>query len=93
MLTRSFDWLFRNRSTGAITIAQFPNVPLAVFLVAAGVRWLFHPTGALGTVVAIAAAAGLIVWAVLEVARGVNPWRRILGGTVLGFVILSRLLA
>ena len=38
-------------ATGRITIAQVPNAPLVVFLVAAGVRWLFHPSGAVGTVV------------------------------------------
>ena len=33
-------WLFRNRRTGEITIAQRPNAPLIVFLVAAAIRWI-----------------------------------------------------
>ena len=37
------DWLFRNRHTGRITIAQVPNVPLGLFLVASGLRSLFEP--------------------------------------------------
>ena len=34
VVRRTVDWAFRNRQTGAITVAQWPNVPLAVFLVA-----------------------------------------------------------
>ena len=80
---RVADWLFRNRATGGITIAQAPNAPLIVFLVAAGARWLFHPPGAVGTTVDVVASVALIAWAVDEIVRGVNPWRRILGGAVL----------
>jgi hypothetical protein len=86
------DWLFRNRTTGRITIAQVPNAPLVVFLVAAGVRWLFHPSGAVGTVVDVVASVALIAWAVDELVRGVNPWRRILGGGVLAAVGVDALL-
>ena len=85
------DWLFRSRETGRITIAQLPNAPLLVFLVAAGIRWLFHPAGALGTVVGVIAAIALIAWAVDEVVRGVNPWRRILGSAVLVGVTVDAL--
>jgi len=85
------DWLFRDRATGRITVAQAPNAPLIVFLVAVGVRWLFRPSGAAGTVVGLVASIALIAWAVDEVARGVNPWRRILGGTVLVGVAVDAL--
>ncbi len=44
------DWLFRNRQTGEITIAQVPNAPLIVFMVAVAVRFVFHPSGWPGTV-------------------------------------------
>jgi hypothetical protein len=77
------DWLFRNRHTGKITIAQLPNVPLGLFLVASVLRWLFDPSGGLRTALGVLATAGLLWWAVDEVARGVNPWRRLLGGAVL----------
>ena len=88
---RVADWLFRNRATGGITIAQAPNAPLIVFLVAAGARWLFHPPGAVGTTVDVVASVALIAWAVDEVVRGVNPWRRILGGAVLVGVAVGAL--
>ena len=86
------DWLFRNRHTGRITIAQFPNLPLAVFLVCTAIRVLLSPAGTAGTVVMVVGTAGLLWWAVDEVARGVNPWRRILGGAVLVATLVGLLL-
>ena len=89
---KAIDWLFRNRQTGEITIAQMPNAPLIVFLVAVVVRLLFHPSGTLGTVVSAVATVALIVWAGDEVLRGVNPWRRLLGCGVLAFTLVGLLL-
>jgi len=86
------DWLFRNRRTGELTVAQVPNAPLAVFAVAAAIRWIFDPSGTVGTVVAVAATVALVVWAVDEVVRGVNPWRRLLGGGVLAVTAVGILL-
>ena len=83
------DWLFRNRQTGALTVAQVPNAPLIVFIVAAGARWIFHPTGTLGTILNVVATLGLVVWAGDEVIRGVNPWRRMLGAGVLVFTLIG----
>jgi predicted neutral ceramidase superfamily lipid hydrolase len=80
-------WLFRNRRTGDRTIAQLPNAPLIVFLLATAVRWVFHPSGTAGSIVNVVATAALITWAGDELVRGVNPWRRILGGAVLAFTI------
>ena len=77
------DWLFRDRRTGRITIAQFPNAALGLFLVASLAGWLFDPTGWFGDTLRLLARGALIWWAVDEVVRGVNPWRRMLGGAVL----------
>jgi len=85
------DWLFRNRRTGRITVAQVPNVPLIVFLVAVVVRWIFHPSGTVGTGVDVVALLALITWAVDEIVRGVNPWRRLVGGGVLTYVAVVAL--
>src|ERR1700690_3363741 len=65
------NWLFRNRQTGKITIAQSPNAPLIVFLVTVAVRWIFRPPGTVGTIVSVVAAVALIAWAGDEVVRGV----------------------
>ena len=77
------SWLLRGRESGRITIAQWPNPPLLLFVVATGVRLALHPRGATAAVAGGVATVGLIVWAVLEVVSGVNPFRRILGLLVL----------
>jgi hypothetical protein len=73
------DRLFRDRQTGEITIAQFPNLSLWIFLVATGIRWAISPTGASATIIDLVATGALLWWAVDEIVRGVNPFRRLLG--------------
>ena len=65
------DWLFRNRTSGRITIAQFPNAALGLFLAASLLRRLLDPAGsALG----VLAAGGLLWWADDELTRdGESP--------------------
>jgi hypothetical protein len=77
------DWLFRNRTTGRITIAQFPNAALWLFVAASVLRWLVGPEGRFRAALGLLAAGGLVWWAVDELVRGVNPWRRFLGGSFL----------
>jgi multisubunit Na+/H+ antiporter MnhB subunit len=81
------DWMFRSRVDGTYVVAQLPNPPLLVFAVAALLRWLWAPDGAAGVVLDAVATAALLVWAVDEVLRGVNPFRRLLGGGVLVVVV------
>lgn len=76
---KAVNWFFRNRHTGGITIAQFPNAPLWIFLGAWAVQQLADDSGDLGTVAGYVATGALGWWAVDEIARGVNPWRRTLG--------------
>jgi hypothetical protein len=85
------DWLFRDRHTGRITIGQFPNIPLWIFLAATALQWLFDPTGNLHTAIRLMATVGLLWWALDEILRGVNPWRRFLGAAVLASGIAGRL--
>ena len=83
------DWLFRNRKTGEITIAQFPNLALWIFLVAAALRWVMSPTGTGATILDVLATGALLWWGVDEIVRGVNPFRRLLGAVVVtGALIL-----
>ena len=83
LLKPMIEWLFRNRHTGRITIVQAPNLALWLFIVASVLRSLLDPSGGLRTALGGLATAGLLWWAVDEVVRGVNPWRRLLGGAVL----------
>ena len=82
---RVVDWWFRNRRTGAITIAQLPNPPLWMFIGATALRVALSPTGGTATALHVVSTVALAVWAVLEVVRGVNPFRRLLGGVVLAW--------
>ena len=88
--TRSVvDWIFRDRQTGRIVIAQRPNIPLFIWLVATAVSWFLHGTA--HTVVSGVGTVALVIWAVAEIARGVNPWRRTLGAVVLVALLVSML--
>lgn len=81
-----FDWCFRNRVTGAITIGQWPNAALWIVLAVATVEWVLAPTGHLGTAMRVVGTAALAYWAAGELLRGVNPWRRALGAGALCYL-------
>jgi len=83
VVRRSVDWWFRDRSTGKLVVGQFPNWPLWLWLAAVAVDAVLHPAGTVGTVVSVVRTGALLVWAVMEVGWGVNPWRRLLGTIVL----------
>jgi hypothetical protein len=74
-----FDWLFRNRRTGRITVAQFPNIPLWILVVTVVLRQVVPTASAARTAIDWTGLAALSWWALDEVLRGVNPWRRSLG--------------
>jgi hypothetical protein len=85
--------LFRNSATGEWAIVQFPNLPLAIFLVATLVRLAFHPHGGAGTALSVVGGVSLGWWSVDEIARGESPFRRVLGAVVLVGLVLSLLTA
>ncbi|HUR79054.1 MAG TPA: hypothetical protein VMZ22_13985 [Acidimicrobiales bacterium] len=70
-MRRALRWLFVDRTTGRIVVAQWPNVPLWIYIVATILRW------------SLIASVALAVWAILEIVKGVNPFRRLLGGLVI----------
>ena len=76
-------WFFRNPDTGEIVVAQWPNRPLWLFLAATTARLLFQPDGTAGTVVSIVSTTAIAVWALMEIAAGSSPFRRVLGAVVL----------
>ena len=83
---------FRNPETGEVVVAQPPNAPLLVWLTATLIRLIFSPAGVLGTVLAVVATVSLVIWSLLEIARGESPFRRVLGGVVLLGMVLGYLL-
>jgi hypothetical protein len=88
-MRRFVQWFFRNRETGVITIAQAPNLVLWV-VIATGVLVRILPSADKWSVaLEIAFKGGLLIWAVDELFRGVNPWRRCLGAAVLGYELTT----
>ena len=76
-------WLFRNRATGRITIVQVPNVWLTLFLACRLGEAVFS-----STVLHWGGTVALAFWAMGELISGVNPFRRLLGVSVLLFIAL-----
>jgi hypothetical protein len=83
------DRFFRNPETGELAVVQAPNLPLAIFMVATGVRLLFHPEGDVGTVVSVVSGVSLAWWAIDEILRGDSPFRRVLGAVVLASIVVG----
>lgn len=88
---RLVDWALRDRRTGRIVIAQWPNPALVVWFVASTARGLLDLGGGWATALRVAATLALGWWAVDEIVRGVNPWRRLLGTVVLASLVVSLL--
>lgn len=79
-------WFLTDRTTGRYVVAQWPNPPLWLWIVATlahrvtGAAWLsWVATTALGA------------WALLELVRGQSPFRRLLGAAVLAATVLGLL--
>lgn len=81
--THGWTRFFRDPRTGEVVVAQWPNAPLWIFLIATAVRLVVSPSGGVGTLVSLVAAVGLVWWAADEIVRGASPFRRVAGGLVL----------
>lgn len=86
---RVFDWMFRSRETGKVVVIQLPNVALGIFIVAAVVRRFAGLEGSAETAIEVVAFASLMWWAIDEIVRGVNPFRRGLGAVVAVTTVIS----
>ncbi|MDF0492070.1 hypothetical protein [Bradyrhizobium yuanmingense] len=88
-MRRFLDWFFRSRETGAITIAQWPNLILWIVIVAGLLLWIWPSAGRASVVLTIAFKGGLMIWGADEIIRGVNPWRRCLGAAVVVYALTT----
>ena len=88
---KAIDWVFRSRGTGRITIAQWPNVALIVFVLARSLEGLLDPETPWSTVLRGVETVAIVWWSVDELVRGVNPWRRLLGAGVLVVQVIGLL--
>lgn len=85
-----FDLTFRD-SEGKIVIAQMPNLPLSVGIVAT-LLTLIVTTGKINLGLELVAFGSLFTWAWEELFQGVNYFRRALGLIVLVGLIASKIL-
>ena len=90
-MRRFLQWFFRNRQTGAITIGQTPNLVLWIVIVGSVVIWTCHPAGRVGATLEIVVKAAIFIGATDEIWLGVNPWRRCLGMSMLGYELATLL--
>jgi hypothetical protein len=94
-LRRIVRWMFVNRRTGGITVAQWPNAALSVFIALSITRRFNIPKGTSQIALRPLSAVAILVWGTDELIRGVNPFRRILGllvvvATIGSFALLAR---
>jgi hypothetical protein len=75
--------MFLNRRTGHITVVQWPNISLSVFIVVSIALHAFRPMGGAEILARVLADVAIFVWSIDELLRGVNPFRRTLGLVVM----------
>nr|WP_249786874.1 MULTISPECIES: hypothetical protein [unclassified Bradyrhizobium] len=89
IVRRFLDWFFKSRETGAITIAQWPNLILWIVIVAGLLLWIWPSAGRASVALTIVLKGGLMIWGADEIIRGVNPWRRCLGAAVVVYELIT----
>jgi hypothetical protein len=88
-LRATFDWWFRDRRTGRIVVAHLPNLPILLWMGTVVGRQVVEPGSELHTLLEWAGTVTLGWWAIDELVRGVNPWRRALGVGGCIFLVLG----
>lgn len=83
--------MFRSRIDRRIVIVQRPNSSLWIFIVARVLAVLLDDGTTPATVAQVVATLAIVWWGADELGRGVNPWRRLLGATVLALQLLALL--
>ncbi len=78
-LRSTFDWWFRDRCTGRILVAHLPNLPILLWMGTVVARQLVERGSDIHALLEWAGTVTLGWWAIDELVRGVNPWRRALG--------------
>ena len=88
-LKAAIDWLFRDRRTGKILIAHVPNLPILLWMGTVIARQIVDSGSDAYRLLEWAGSLTLGWWAIDELVRGVNPWRRLLGLGGLGIVVVG----
>lgn len=85
-LAAALDWFLRDPRTGRVVVAQLPNAPILLFVASVIGRWFVEDGSTLDVLLAWAGTITLGWWAIDEIARGLSPFRRVLG--VLGVAVV-----
>jgi hypothetical protein len=86
---RAIRWMFANRQSGRLTVAQWPNLWLWIFIILTAGIHIYPVGGSAGHLIRVLADGALLIWAADELVRGVNPFRRLLGLLVIALTIYS----
>jgi len=73
---------------GKIVLGQTPNIPLIFFLFLTIITALL-PDGQLKSSMSQVATCFAFIWAYLELIEGINYFRKVLGGTVIIFIVVN----
>jgi hypothetical protein len=63
---RAIRWMLVSRQTGRLTVAQWPNVSLSIFIILIVGLHLFHARGGAGNLIHVLADVALLFWAADE---------------------------
>lgn len=81
------DMLFRSKD-GELTVLQWPNSPLLIWVVATVISHL--ASGALRQLSSFTAFVVIAIWAIRELSSGASIFRRVLGAIVLSMALINR---
>lgn len=91
MANKTFSQKFWEDDRGKVVVWQKPNLPLTIWFLAT-VGGMLLPNGFIQKALYLIGLVALVVWSILEISRGVNYFRRLLGLLVLLSMIISRLI-
>src|ERR1019366_6723668 len=86
---RFVRWMFLDQRSDRYVAAQWPNVSLWTFIVASALMRLVHRHGYFASTLQTVSVVALVAWALDEIVRGVNPFRRTLGTAVLIVTVVN----
>ena len=89
MIKKLFKWLFITKD-GKVVIGQLPNLPIILWLVSLIIN-NFVKDYKINWVISLVGTISLVYWAILEITRGVNGFRRLLGLGVITFIFILSL--
>lgn len=87
---KNFSQKFWEDKNGNAIVWQPPNKWLSLWFITMVLGW-FLPRGLVEQAIGLISLVALIIWAGLELTKGVNYFRRLIGLLVLLVIIVSRL--